>query len=201
MNKVAITKQTYDKLAKIWSDKPSNSFFHEKQFRIFAKLLKAGSKVADIGCANGIHLPLFFGIGSHLKYEGFDFSKSMLKIAKSRYPNIPFNYLDISDPKTLPKKKYDAFWASAVLMHVSEDKWDVMFANLEKMTKPKGIGYITIPEQKPIIMSSRDQRHFTLKTSSEFETIVKARGWKVLKKAGMLGNNNIPWNWFIVRLP
>lgn len=201
MKEVSRTKKVYNALANIWSQRKTNSFFHEKQFRIFESKLKKGDRVADIGCANGIHVPLFLGIGNKLKYEGFDFSKSMLKIATSRYPNLKFNYLDISDQTTLPNKKYDAFWASAVLMHIPVDEWGKMFSNLESMHKSKSIGYITIPEQKPHTRSDKDQRHFTLMTGKEFSQYIKARSWKVLKSGPIVGTNNVPWNWFIVQLP
>lgn len=201
MNEVQITKQTYNKLADLWAATSTNSFYHEKQFRLFIKKLKKGDRVIDIGCATGIHVPLFLGIGKNLKYEGFDFSKSMLKIAQARYPQMSFNYIDISDKKSLPRKKYDAFWASAVLMHVPESKWDQMFANLEKLVKPGSYGYITMPEQRPLTRSPKDKRHFTLKRGGEFEKIVKMRGWKVIKTSPMDGKNDIPWNWFIVQLP
>lgn len=201
MNEVSATKKSYNALAHLWSNSSTNSFFHEKEFKLFESKLKKGDKVADIGCANGVHVPLFFGIGNKLKYEGFDFSKSMLKIAYARYPNLKFNYLDVTDKQTFPKTKYDAFWASAVLMHVPIDEWDNMFSNIESMMKPDSYGYITIPEQKPVIRSDRDQRHFSLMKGLDFAKYVKARGWKVVKTGPIIGANDIPWNWFIVRLP
>lgn len=201
MGEVSKTKKVYNTLANIWSKGSTDSFFHEKQFRLFESKLKKGDSVADIGCANGIHVPLFLGIGNKLKYEGFDFSKSMLKIATSRYPNLKFSLLDISDKKTLPIKKFDAFWASAVLMHVPTSEWKIMFSNIEFMHKSKSTGYITIPEQKPHTRSDKDQRHFTLMTGKNFSEYIKARGWKVLKRGPIVGANNVPWNWFIVQLP
>lgn len=201
MDEVSKTKTVYNALANIWSKGSTDSFFHEKQFKIFEGKLKKGDRVADIGCANGIHAPLFLGIGNKLKYEGFDFSKSMLKIATSRYPNLKFYYLDISDKKTLPNKKYAAFWASAVLMHVPINKWESMFTNIELMHKSKSIGYITIPEQKPHTRSDRDQRHFTVMSGKVFSEYIKARGWKIIKTGSMVGANDVPWNWFIAQLP
>lgn len=201
MDKVGITKKTYNKLADLWAATSTNSFFHEKQFRTFIKKLKKGDRVADIGCASGIHVPLFLGIGRGFKYDGYDFSKSMLKIARSRYPQMSFNYLDISDKKTLPRKKYDAFWASAVLMHVPQGQWLDMFANLELLVKKGAYGYITMPEQRPNSRSTHDLRHFELMPGKKFVEHLKRRGWKIIKSGPMVGKNDIPWNWFIVRLP
>lgn len=203
MNEVEATKQTYNKLAHLWSKTGIDTFFYEKQFRVFCSYLKSGNSVIDIGCANGLHIPLFLGIGSELKlkYEGYDISSSMLKIAKSRYPNLSFKYIDISDSKSLPKKRFNAFWAAAVLLHVPLAQWDEMFINLEKIIKPKGVGFITIPEKTPVTASPYDKRHFTIMKGSEAVSYLRSKKWKILKKGTLMGARETPWNWFVVQLP
>ncbi len=89
-------KAYYDKHAESWTLRKSDSFFQEIPFRKFEKYLKKGDSVLDIGCAGGIHVPLFLGIGRKLKYAGIDISKSMIKIAKSRYPQLSFIVGDIN---------------------------------------------------------------------------------------------------------
>lgn len=201
MKEIQQTKESYNKTAELWSKTGTNSFAYEGPSKEFFRKIKAGGKVIEIGCANGINVPLFLGIGRHLRYEGYDFSRELLKIAKRRYPQLPFGYLDIADSKTLPKKKFDSFYAAAVFMHVPKEKWDDMFRNVEKLIKPKGYGFITMPEQRPLKKSELDQRYFELMTGSEFSACVQSRGWKVVKHGARSGVNNVPWNWFIVRLP
>lgn len=91
----------YDKNAEWWASKKTNSFFHEEGFRKFHALLKDGDTVLDIGCAYGIHVPLFLGIGRNLKYEGFDISEKMIKIARSHYPQLQFSIADILSPELM----------------------------------------------------------------------------------------------------
>lgn len=197
------TKEYYEKNYQKWTDKKTNSFYHEQAFVKFVALLKDKDKVLDIGCAWGIHVPLFLGIGRKLKYEGIDIANSFLKIARRRYPQLTFYQGDIADGKTLPKKKYDGFWAGSVLMHVPFEKWDQMFKNIENHTKSGAIGYFSLPTEHPSGESlETDTRHFTLLSGEEQQKVIKARGWKILKKGTMDGfSKESIWKWYIVCLP
>jgi trans-aconitate methyltransferase len=116
-------------------------------------------------------------MGHKLKYLGIDISKSFLKIAKSRYPQINFQQADISDKSTLPKLKFDGFWAGAVLMHVPFTKWDEMLSNIESITKKGAYGYISLPTEHPSIeIVSEDIRHFTTLPDIEQQNIIKKAG-------------------------
>lgn len=195
------TKQFYEKNAGRWSAIKTNSFYHEKPFRIFEKLLKKGDRVIDIGCAYGIHAPLFLGIGRKLKYEGIDMAKSMVKIAETRYPQLSFKVADATEFKS--KKKYDAFWSAATLMHIPMKDWPKLLSNIESNVKKRGIGYITLPTERPNPPSDTDQRHFELFTKESFKKIVDERGWKILKTGELepIQNATAIWRWFIVKLP
>ncbi len=52
---------------------------------------------------------MFLGIGRKVTYNGIDNSESFLKIARRRYPQLSFEYGDIANNTTLPKKKFDGF--------------------------------------------------------------------------------------------
>lgn len=192
----------YNKHAIDWTSQKSDSFYAEKQFRQFVSLFKRGSAVIDIGCANGNAVPLFVGIGSKLKYEGVDISSALLKIAKSRYPNFNFYKSNILDRSTLPKKRYDGFWAAAILQHIPDSDWSVMLSNIEKITKKGGIGYISLPENRLSTLSEIDPRHFNLFTKNKFRSTVSSRQWKIVK-SGILPamRRSTIWRWFIVKLP
>lgn len=202
-SEISNTKKYYDKFAEKWSMSKTFSFHHEKQFKKILSFWPEKGGVIDIGCADGIHLPLFLGMGHKLKYLGIDISKSFLKIAKSRYPQINFQQADISDKSTLPKLKFDGFWAGAVLMHVPFTKWDEMLSNIESITKKGAYGYISLPTEHPSIeIVSEDIRHFTTLPDIEQQNIIKKRGWKIKAKGIINGSSkkNI-WHWYIVQLP
>jgi trans-aconitate methyltransferase len=195
-----LTKDYYETHAEKWAAKKNNSFYHEKEFRLFASKFKKGDKILDIGCAYGIHVPLFLGIGKDLKYEGVDISVSFLKMAKSRYPQLSFKHADLLDEKSFPKKKYDGFWAGAVLMHIPLNEWPRMLTNIQKHMKPGAIGYVTVPQER-FAEHETDLRHFEIFDKASFKKQIGANGWKVLRtgEKGVTTTNN--WLWFLVQLP
>lgn len=190
----------YEQNAKEWSDTKTHSFWQEDQFRQFVKYLKKGNTVLDIGSAWGIHVPLFLGIGRNLKYEGMDISTNMISIARRRFPQLKFYEADVSKRKELPKKKYNAFWASAVLMHVDESDWDSMLFNIESVIKPGGVGYMTLPKRRPNKSFKNDKRSFSYWTPKKAEKYFEDRGWKIIE-AGNMPARTAGWLWVLVRLP
>jgi trans-aconitate methyltransferase len=197
------TKQYYDRHAEQWAARKTNSFHHQAQFEAFVSQLPKRGGVLDIGCAAGIHVPLFLGIGRKLKYTGIDLSESFLKLARSRYPQLSFSQADILDPKTLPNKRFHGFWAAAVLMHAPEERWPEVMGHIEQMMRPGAIGYLTLPVEHPSgDRADEDPRHFTILDAKAHRKHFKARGWEVLKHGTLDGfTTKRAWRWYIVRLP
>ena len=191
----------YNKNAEIWAAQKTNSFFHEEGFRKFHALLKDDDSVIDIGCAYGIHVPLFLGIGRNLNYMGFDISEKMVEIARSHYPQISFGVADILSPTTLPSKKFEGFWAGAVLMHIPEEQWEGMLGNIEDLCKPGAVGYFTMPDARPHEKSNEDQRHFSIIPKERLEEMLKKRGWEFIEKGYFPQDSRSIWHWYLVRLP
>jgi len=200
---IAKTKKFYDKQALIWTRNKTNSFHHEEQFHKMVKLWPEKGMILDIGCASGIHTPLFLGIGRKLKYVGIDISNAFLKIARRRYPQLTFLQANIADKNTLPRKKFSGFWAGAVLMHVPLEYWEVMFKNSEDTLKPKSYGYLSLPTEHPSKEpGATDSRHFSLLGANEQVATLKKLGWKIHSKGIIDGTTKSQvWRWYIVQLP
>ncbi len=203
MKEIEITKKYYDKHGDAWINTKTNSFVHENPFRKLVALWPTKGRIIDIGCAGGIHVPLFLGIGHKLKYVGIDISKLFIKIATRRYPNLKFALGNIADASTLPKNKFDGFVASAVLMHIPREQWDTMFDNIEKITKSGSYGYITLPIAHPSAVKNEDDvRHFTILNEAEQIAYLKKRQWKVKSKGSLDGTSSAGvWKYYIVQLP
>ena len=196
-----ITAAFYVKNTDRWSSSHSNSFFHEEPFKKFLRLIPKNGTIIDIGCASGIHVPVFLGIGRKLGYEGLDTSRNSLKIAKVRYPQLKFRQGDITDRKSLPRKKYDGFWAVAVLQHIPKADWPIMISNLNMLSKNSGIGYITVPETRPTPESAKDKRYFELFDDKKFKDMLSGSGWKILESGEMQGKTGqAVWRWYIVKV-
>lgn len=196
-----INTDYYNKNALRWASTKTDSFFHEQGLRKLVDRLNEGDSVIDIGCAYGIHAPLFLGIGRKLKYEGFDISEKMIELARSRYPQLSFQVADILDKKSLPSKKYNAFWAGAVLMHIPIEQWDEMFNNIEGLVNSDGLGYFTLPTVRPNEVSDEDRRHFTLMEEDKLLDFLGDRKWEVIDRGGFDSPNKAIWNWYLVKLP
>ena len=195
-----ITKDFYNTNAKKWTSKKVDSFHHEIPFRKFESLLDEGDSVLDIGCASGIHIPLFLGIGRKLKYKGIGISEGMIEIAKSRYPQIDFSVADILECESV--EIYDGFWSAATLMHIPKDDHEKLFSKIESLVKSGGYGYVSVPVERPNPESETDKRYFELFSEKEFKTILESRDWAVIDSGNISGSNESPiWNWFIVKLP
>lgn len=203
VREVEETKKYYNENFQIWTDKKTHSFHHEIPFTKIEKLWPNKGHIIDIGCAHGVCVPMFLGIGRKLAYYGIDISHSFLKIARRRYPQLPFELGNIADNTTLPKKKFDGFWAAAVLMHIPFSKWDETFSNVEHLCKSGSYGYVALPIAHPSkIKSEDDTRHFTILSEEEQKRYMKKRGWKI-KYAGVLDGftTESVWRWYIVQLP
>ncbi|MBU0750473.1 class I SAM-dependent methyltransferase [Patescibacteria group bacterium] len=200
-NEQKITTDYYNENAALWTAKKTDSFFNEAEFRTFISYLNEGDTVLDIGCAGGVHIPMFLGIGGNLHYEGFDISTGLVKIAKSRYPQLSITVGDILDRATLPNKKYDGFWAVAILMHVHEEDWDMMLGNIEKLCVPGAVGYLTLPNRRPNLASDEDRRLFTILTVERVHEMLSERGWKILKEGPVQKDQTGVWQGYLVRLP
>ena len=196
MNK---TQQYYTDHADHWAANKTNSFFHKEYFRKFISYLKPGSDVLDIGCANGIHVPLFQGIGNEMHYEGFDVSPRFLEIASLRYPQLIFHQGSITDSSALPKKKYDAFWCAAMLMHLDPDDLQIALNNIESLLHAGAYGYVTLPEER-FIEGSQGERHFEFYTPNEAIALFEGRGWECVDHGPIKSSANNKWHWYIVRL-
>jgi len=205
MNPELTTRKFYDKFGNLyWTQRKTNSFYLEKQFRKINKLWPSRGTILDIGCAGGIHIPMFLGIGRHLKYHGLDNSKQFIKTASSRYPQLNFTVGSITDQKLFKSKQFSGFFANSVLMHVPFIDWDEMFTNIERIMKPGSYGYLSLPitHPNPNLNDAEDVRHFTILSEPEQKQYLKSRNYKIVASGGFDGfSKQDIWRWYIVKLP
>lgn len=200
---IRATRQYYNTHGALWMSTHNDAFWHEPQLTALMKHLKRGASLLDIGCAHGIHVPFFLGIGRGIRYEEMDISNTLIRVARRHYPQLSFHSGNIAEKKTLPQKKYAAFIASAVFMHIPFKHWDTAFTNLESLIKPKGVGFITLPVDRTNSMDTKtDTRHFTYLSEKDQVTYLKNRGWNILKHGYAHGTKkNDVWRWYLVELP
>ena len=200
--RIAMLKTThvYNRIAERWMATKNNSFFHQPQFERWLRFFHPRDKILDIGCAGGVHVPLFLGLGRKLRYEGIDSSRAMLAIARRRYPQLTFHLGDISQGTVLPRQHYAGFWAAAVLMHIPPSQWPQLFTNLKRLVRPGGVGYITLPDRFPVVDEAG--RYFSRWTRKQVRAMLKAERCQLLAD-GDLGSRapGHHWRWYLIRLP
>lgn len=179
-DEIARTKQYYQRNAAKWTALKTNSFHHESEFRRFRQHLSTHNRVLDVGCASGIHLPLFLGIGRGLHYTGVDISSEFLMIARNRYPHHDFLLGNLADFDTLPHGPFHGIWCAATLMHVPEQHWGLCLSNLYRLLSNQGVLYLTLPTEHPSKEPAEDPRHFTLLPHRKQRAKLLEAGFKIV---------------------
>jgi SAM-dependent methyltransferase len=100
-----------------------------------------GLDVLDLGCGYGWLSQEFSNAGANVL--GVDGSKTLLEIARSRYPEIEFYEHNLASGLPFTDKKYDRVIANMVLMDIPE--LDSLIASISKSLKPAGKFIFTLP--------------------------------------------------------
>jgi SAM-dependent methyltransferase len=100
-----------------------------------------GLDVLDLGCGYGWLSQEFSNAGANVL--GVDGSKTLLEIARSRYPEIEFYEHNLASGLPFTDKKFDRVIANMVLMDIPE--LDSLIASISKSLKPAGKFIFIIP--------------------------------------------------------
>lgn len=207
VNKLQATINTYNHIAKKFSQKNFAESFWMPEFTLFQKLLPQG-KVLEIGSGAGRDSLLF--TKNKYEYIGFDASIGMLRVAKKRNPKARFIESSFYDFK-FPQNSFDGFWASASLLHVPKKRINSVLKRLLRVLKPGGIGLITMKEKlhldEGVITDGKYdepiERFFAFYTKSEFIKVLQFAGFQVLELMSKTDSDHPETNWlsFFVQKP
>lgn len=100
---------------------PRREEYWRRTNEILKAIIRPGDKVLDVGCGYGRVYPIIKEITDG--YEGIDFCKEMIKLAREKYPDGTFYLID--DANTfIPDKKYDViFHVNALGILGDQEKW------------------------------------------------------------------------------
>ena len=150
----------------------------------FASGLK-GNRVVDMGCGAGQVVNYLSGKG--LKAIGVDFSKNLLKIAKSNYPKLKFVNKDIL--KFRPLRKFDGIITKYTLFHFSDNDVQIVLSKFKNMLNPDGrlcvILDVPSKDSEKIITEELDDRYkvyYNYMTPIKVEKLLTSAGFVVEKK-------------------
>jgi len=148
---------------------------HSKGAEEFAKMMKTGSSILDVGCGSGRD-SIFFAENC-FDVTGIDISEEAIKKAKesAEKQNLKVRF-DVMDVEELSYKDetFDAIYSNAVL-HFTKLKESG--AEIYRVLKKNGIAFITI------ILSTTDMQTNETKGKGSIERIMSAFGkFRVLEK-------------------
>lgn len=83
--------------------------------------LKPNASLLEIGCSSGFYSEVFDIAGMKLQYTGYDYSAAFIRLAKDKYPDIPFSVNDATD-LDCADETFDVVVSGCCLLHIPEYK-------------------------------------------------------------------------------
>jgi len=106
--------------------------------------LRSGQAILDVGCGGG---RLLSGLGKKVDYLGIDFSKTLIAIARKKYPEREFRQANIVEEKGWKDlaDKYDAVFCVATLHHVPTREQQIFVLDkMREAAKARGLLFLTV---------------------------------------------------------
>lgn len=137
------TRQVYDRHAARYHDRFRGHEPYLAKVREFAALVRPAGRVADLGCGSGLNARLLVEAG--LEVVGYDFSESMLEIARRECPQGKF---ELADLRRLPRdaRGFDALLASFCIVHFRDAEARDFLRGLPALMKPGALLYLSLME-------------------------------------------------------
>jgi len=174
------TIETYDKIAKIYSDYTFNLIL-QYHLNEFISLLPKDGKILDAGCGSGKDVAYLTEYG--FEAIGIDISEGLLKEAKKRTKG-KFKKMDITEMK-FKDEEFDGIWSCATLYHLKKEDMLKVLKDFNKILKKKGVLFINVKEgegEEVVKKKEYDDlpRLFVYYSLGEILELVKEAGFEVI---------------------
>lgn len=116
-------------------------------------LRKRPGKILDVGCGNGVNLPLA-NVFPDVEYNGLDLAENTLVNARRQYPNIKFHVGDAFQ-MPFPDRTFDLTILSSVLiLYKAESDRLNLLREVSRVTSDKGIVALIVWNDSPLLNAS-----------------------------------------------
>lgn len=157
------------------------------EIKKFASQFKKNSTILDLGCGSGYITNYLCDLG--MDATGIDFSKEMIKIAKTKYPKLKFllaDFLDIANH--FQENSVDGLIAIYSLYFIPREKFKSMLSSLSKILKGggkflfvtqigKGEDFVTTPLMKDNNINDKLYVNYYMK--EELESILSENNFSI----------------------
>ncbi len=154
--------------------------------------------VVEIGsgpATDGKHIE---GLG--YKSISFDYSKTMLDIAKEIRPSAKLAQMDIYNTG-FKDDSFDGFLATATILHLEKPK--KALKEIVRITKDKGVGFISVKEgsEEDSGIDPRTGYYFNYFTNETFTALLENAGFEIIGEPGTkTGTPRHHWLTYLVRV-
>lgn len=132
------TKDYYDENAALLFER-YNSADMTGNYNRFIRYLIAGCSIIDIGCGSGRDMKYFSSKGFEVR--GIDYSPTLSKLAE-KYSGCRVDCVDFLSWQA--DHAYDAFWANASLLHLTEEELSLFFQTKLQYLRAGGVFYLSM---------------------------------------------------------
>lgn len=175
-------KQTYAQIATGYETVQGENISVD-DLNAFAKHIKRGGKILDLGCGHGRDSKWFADQGFQVTM--FDLSPEMLEIAKHKVPEAIAIQGDMTD-MNFEEASFDGIWASASILHLTKPEARQVLQDCYQILKKNGVMHCTLKKgegEKEIIQNKYGQetkRFFAFYVLEEAENLFKKTGFKII---------------------
>lgn len=192
------TIKYYDAHARDWTSAHGgneNQSYWQAEMEKFHHLLPSG-KIIEIGSGAGKDAAALIKMG--FNYTGTDASSGLIEIASKRNPGTNF-VNEAVDELSFPANTFDGFWASAVLLHIPKNQIDTAMQSIYCVTKPGGIGFITMKAGAGEREDPNTGRWFAFYSGEAFAGILKRNGFEILQQDTRPGEKDTWLVYFVTK--
>lgn len=148
----------------------------------FAKLLKSGDRVLDVGCAGGRDSKVLADYG--LRVTGIDLVEDFLREARRLVPKGDFLKMDLCDID-FDDESFHGIYAAAVLLHAERESVPLVLRDFFRVLKIGGVLFVGVKEGSGSELvsdrlSNGLSRMFTYFSQEEMERYLKDAGFDIL---------------------
>jgi SAM-dependent methyltransferase len=137
MNSGKVVEDGYDRLALLYHQRRIDRYWSvAPDVEAFAKQLRPGCAVLDVGCGSGYIASILEGKG--LRVTGIDVSSKMIELAKANSPNSTFVKMDMKKLE-FPRESFDGVLCLYSIFHVPRRYHLAILKAFRRVLKPKGV--------------------------------------------------------------
>ena len=133
------TLESYNRYAQEYDDKFSNHSPYYRQIKKFIRLFKDRSDILDAGCGTGLNARCFTKAGHNV--TGFDFSQSMVRLARENCPEGKFTVSTVQDFKY--DRKFHGICLSFIIVHLVDKDVKQLIKKTSNSLESGGYLYIS----------------------------------------------------------